>query len=143
MKFYKSILIICLLLTSSLAVAGEYAGGVQAKVILKTTTTSNSAPITYLKTDQPEVTAMTVNIAPGAQTGWHTHPIPVYAYVLSGCLTIKIEGNITRKFNTGDVIIEVENARHNGVNEGDTPVELIVFYTGAKNITSVIRTDAP
>ncbi len=36
MRFHKVILIICLLLAPSLVSAGEYDGGVQAKVILKT-----------------------------------------------------------------------------------------------------------
>lgn len=143
MRFYKAVLIICLLLTPSFLYAGEYDSGVQAKVILKTSTTGNGAPVAYLKTDQPEITAMTVDIAPGAQTGWHTHQIPVYAYVISGCLTVDIEGNISRKFNAGDVIIEVENASHNGINYGKTPVKLIVFYTGAKNMPNVLKTAAP
>lgn len=143
MRFCRVVLVICLLLTPSFINAGEYEGGVQAKVILKTNTTGNGAPITYLKTDRPEITAMTVDIAPGAQTGWHSHSVPVYAYVMSGCLTVNIEGNISRKFNAGDVIIEVVNARHNGINNGKDPVKLIVFYTGAEDIPSVVRTAAP
>jgi quercetin dioxygenase-like cupin family protein len=84
-----------------------------------------------------------VDIAPGAQTGWHSHSVPVYAYVISGCLDVNIEGNISRQFQAGDVIIEVVNTRHNGVNKGKTPVKLIVFYTGAKDIPNVLKTDAP
>lgn len=143
MRFSKVVLIICLLSAPSLINAGEYAGGVQAKVILKTATTGNGAPIAYLKTDQPEITAMTVDVSPGAQTGWHMHLVPVYAYVISGCLTVNIEGNQSRRFNAGDVIIEVVNTRHNGINEGKTPVKLIVFYTGAKDVPNVLKTAAP
>jgi quercetin dioxygenase-like cupin family protein len=143
MRFYKVCLIICLFFVPSLVNAGEYDGGVQSKVILKAATTGNGAPIAYLKTDQPEITAMTVEVSPGAQTGWHSHSVPVYAYVISGCLTVNIEGNISRKFNAGDVIIEVVNTRHNGINEGATPVKLVVFYTGAKDIPNVLKTAAP
>lgn len=143
MKFRKCWLIICLSLMPSLLFASEYSSGVQAKVILKTSTTGNGASIAYLKTDQPEITAMTVDILPGAETGWHSHPVPVYAYVMSGCLTVKIEGNLSRNFNAGDVIIEVVNARHNGINNGKDPVKLIVFYTGAKNLSNVVKTAAP
>lgn len=143
MNIRKCCLIICLSLMPSLVFASEYNSGVQAKVILKTNTTGNGAPISYLKTDRPEITAMTVDILPGAQTGWHIHSVPVYAYVMSGCLTVNIEGNISRKFNAGDVIIEVVNARHNGVNNGKNPVKLIVFYTGAENIPNVVKTAAP
>ena len=144
MRLFKCWLIICLSLLPSLVFAADYNSGVQAKVILKASTTTNGTPIAYLKTDQPEITAMTVDILPGAETGWHIHAIPVYAYVLSGCLTVKIEGNnMVRKVNAGDVIIEVVNVRHNGINEGKDPVKLIVFYTGAKNIPIVVKTAAP
>jgi len=131
-----------LFLTPFLISAGEYDSGVKAKVILKTATTGNGEPIAYLKTENPEITAMTVDIAPGAETGWHSHSVPVYAYVMSGSLTVNIEGNITRKFNPGDVIIEVVNTRHNGVNEGKVPVSLIVFYTGARDMPNVIKSSA-
>jgi len=143
MRFKKISLIIYLLLTPFLISAGEYNSGVQTRVILKTAVTGNGAPIAYLKTDQPEITAMTVDISPGAETGWHSHSAPVYAYVISGSLTVNIEGNMSRQFNAGDVIIEVVNTRHNGVNNGKTPVNLIVFYTGAKDMPNVFKTSAP
>lgn len=143
MRYYKVVLIIFMLLAPSFGSAGEYAGGVQATVILKTATTGNGEPIAYLKTDQPEITAMTVDISPGAQTGWHSHSIPVYAYVLSGSLIVNIEGNISRRFKAGDVIIEVVNTRHNGINMGSVPVKLIVFYTGARDMPNVLKTAAP
>jgi quercetin dioxygenase-like cupin family protein len=144
MCFRKIGLIVCLILIPFLVSAGEYAGPVQAKVILKTTTTGSGDPIAYLKTDQPEVTVMTVDIAPGAETGWHTHTVPVYAYVLSGTLTVNIEKHKSLEFKEGDVIIEVINTRHNGVNTGRVPVRLVVFYTGAKaDIANVVKTGAP
>jgi len=127
----------------ALLCAAEYAGGVQAKALSKTRQTSNGAPIEYLQTSQPEITVMKVDIAPGAQTGWHKHSVPVYAYVLSGFLTVNIEGHKPLTFKTGDVIIEVVNTRHNGINTGKKPVQLIVFYTGAVNVQNVIKETAP
>jgi quercetin dioxygenase-like cupin family protein len=128
---------------SSLVSAAEYIGDVQARVVLKTKNTSNGQPIAYLKMDNPEVTVMTVELPPGAETGWHTHPVPVYAYVLSGSLTIELEDKKISLFQEGDAIIEVVNTRHCGKNTGDVPVKLIVFYTGAENLPNVIRTVAP
>ena len=143
MRLHKLCLIVCLFLVSFSVNAADYAGGVQAKVLLKTTQTGNGDPISYLKTDQAEVTVMTVDIAPGAETGWHKHSVPVYAYVMSGSLTVNIDGKISRLFNAGDVIIEVVNVPHNGINSGKDPVKLIVFYTGAKDIPLVFKTTAP
>jgi quercetin dioxygenase-like cupin family protein len=111
---------------SSYVSADEYSGGVQARVILKTKYMSNGQPIAYLKMDNPEVTVMTVELPPGTETGWHTHAVPVYAYILSGSLTV-----------------EVVNARHCGKNTGAIPVKLVVFYTGAENLSNVTRTVAP
>lgn len=143
LRLCKIVLIVCLIVAPFPVNAGDYAGGVQAKVVLKTEVTGDGDPITYLKTGKPEITVMTVEIAPGAQTGWHMHPVPVYAYVISGRLTVNIEDKIRREFNTSDVIIEVINTPHNGVNNGDVPVKLIVFYTGAKDIPNVLKAAAP
>ena len=123
--------------------AGEYNAGVQSKIILQTETMSNGEPIDYLDTDRPQVTVMAVDIAPGAITGWHSHPMPVYAYVMAGQLTVDFEGGKTAEFREGDAIIEVVNLRHNGTNHGKVPVKLVVFYLGAKDVANVIRADRP
>lgn len=123
--------------------AGEYDAGVQGKVILQAETNSNGEPIHYLATDRPKVTAMTVDIAPGAHTGWHSHPVNVYAYVLSGQLTVEMEGGKTAAFKEGEAIIEVVKLRHNGINHGNIPVKLVVFYLGGKGIPNVIRAEKP
>jgi quercetin dioxygenase-like cupin family protein len=114
----------------SFAVAGDYDSGVKATLILKTTTTTGNYPAKYLNTERPEITAMKVEIRPGAQTGWHSHPVPLYAYVLEGDLTVEVRGGNTYNFAAGDAIVEVVNVPHNGKNLGTTPVVLIVFYTG-------------
>jgi quercetin dioxygenase-like cupin family protein len=148
MVFMKSrewvlILIGFLLLTPFWVAAGEYDAGVQGKVILQTEATSNGDPITYLNADHPKITVMTVDIAPRAKTGWHSHPVPVYAYVMSGQLTVEIEGGAKTKFKKGDAIIEVVNVRHNGINNGKIPVRLVVFYTGGKDIPNVMKAEKP
>jgi quercetin dioxygenase-like cupin family protein len=143
MKIRIALSIFFLFCMSSLVSANEYSGGVQARVILKTKSMSNGQPIAYLKVDNPEVTVMTVELPPGAETGWHTHPVPVYAYILAGSLTIEVEGKNASIFQAGDAIIEVVNARHCGKNTGSVPVKLVVFYTGAENVPNVIRTVAP
>ena len=125
------------------AKAGEYDSGVQGKIILETEKMSNGEPIDYQDTDHPRVTVMTVDIAPGAKTGWHSHPMPVYAYVMSGRLTVQIEGGKTTEFKKGEAIIEVVNLRHNGINQGKIPVKLVVFYLGGKDVPNVIKADKP
>lgn len=142
-KRSASVGITILLLSTFSALALEYDAGVQGRVILQTETMSNGDPVTYLKTDHPKVTVMKVDIAPGAQTGWHSHPVAVYAYVLSGQLTVNMEGGKTVEFQEGEAIVEVVNIRHNGINTGKIPVRLIVFYLGGKDIPNVIKADSP
>jgi len=119
--------------------AADYRSGVTAKKLTQTTVTGNGQQIVYPATGRPEVTAMTVEIAPGTETGWHSHPIPVYAYVLAGNLTVELEGGKTLSFNEGDVVIEVVKTAHNGKNSGSTPVKLVVFYTGILSEPTVIK----
>jgi hypothetical protein len=75
----------------------------------KTSVTGNGQKITYPQTDRAEVTAMFVELAPGAETGWHKHPIPVYAYVISGNLSVELEDGKCLSFAAGDAVIEVVN----------------------------------
>ncbi len=135
--------IILLILMPLWAWAAEYDTGVQSRVILQAETMSNGEPIDYLDTDRPQVTVMMVDIAPGSSTGWHSHPMPVYAYVMAGQLTVDFEGGKTAEFREGDAIIEVVNLRHNRTNHGKVPVKLVVFYLGAKDVANVIRADRP
>ena len=133
------LMLIGLLLTAPSAFSAEYNSGVTAKVLTKTSVTGNGQKISYPQTDRAEVTAMTVELAPGAETGWHKHPVPVYAYVVSGNLTVELEDRKQLAFKAGDAIIEVVNTLHNGSNSGGEPVRLAVFYLGAEGVPNVIK----
>ena len=124
----------------SSAYSNDY-GGLKVSPVKKTTTTTNGRKISYPKTDSPEVTVVTVDIPPGSETGWHLHPIPVYAYVLSGELTVEFENEKLNIFKEGDAIIEVVNAAHNGRNLGKTPVKLVVFYTGVEGSPNTVKVE--
>jgi quercetin dioxygenase-like cupin family protein len=121
------------------AFSADYNSGVTSKVLVKSTLTGNGQKITYPLTDRAEITAMTVDLAPGAETGWHKHPVPVYAYVVSGNLSVELEDGKLLSFTAGEAIIEVVNTMHNGRNSGTVPVKLAVFYLGAEGIPNVIR----
>jgi quercetin dioxygenase-like cupin family protein len=123
--------------------AEDYVGKIKAEKILVTTTAGNGQKHAYLKTDKPEVTAMTVEIPSGAETGWHLHTAPVYAYVLSGTLSVEIADGKTLTFKQGDAIVEVQNLAHNGKNLGSETVKLVVFYTGEEGRPNVTRVEKP
>jgi quercetin dioxygenase-like cupin family protein len=139
----NAVLFVCLLLFASPLFAGEYSSGVSSRILKKTTLTGNGQKIAYPVTDRAEVTAMTVDIAPGAETGWHKHPVPVYAYVISGKLSVELEDGSQLSFEANEAIIEVVNTLHNGKNKGAEPVKLAVFYLGAEGTPNVIKPELP
>jgi quercetin dioxygenase-like cupin family protein len=141
-KYLVIIIVILILGVPNIAVAGDYDSGVKATLILKTTTTTGNYPVKYLNTQVPEITAMKVEIKPGAETGWHSHAVPLYAYILEGNLTVEVKGGNTYQFAAGDAIAEVVNIPHNGKNLGTTPVTLIVFYTGETGTPNTVMTPA-
>lgn len=137
------ICLVGLFLMAQPAFTAEYSSGVTAKVLTKTSVTGNGQKITYPVTDRAEVTSMTVDIAPGTQTGWHKHPVPVYAYVISGDLIVELEDGKQITFAQGDAVIEVVNTLHNGKNSGTVPVKLAVFYLGIQGMPNVIKPEEP
>lgn len=69
-----------------------YKNEMQVTPLLRTLTTVAGQPIVYSKTDEAQATAVFVEIPPGAQTGWHKHPLPCFSDILSGALDLEIEG---------------------------------------------------
>ncbi|MDQ0473183.1 cupin domain-containing protein [Labrys wisconsinensis] len=95
--------------------------------ILSTTTTAAGQPI---RLPQGDITLSVSDyrIAPGARLPVHMHPFPRYAYVLEGTIAVTLPDSGQRfVYHQGDVIVEVVGLWHYGVNEGTTPVRLIVF----------------
>jgi len=137
-KYLFTLLVVLALGVPYTAVADDYTSGVKASLILKTTTTTGHYPAKYLSTDKPEITVMKIEIKPGVETGWHSHPVPLYAYVLEGNLTVEVKGGKTYHFSAGDAIVEFVNIPHNGKNLGTVPVVLIAFYTGEIGVPNTI-----
>lgn len=142
MKIAQGVIALSLLLAFNSPAKAEEYRNVQVKKLITSSTSSNGDPLTYLRTAQPEVTALIVTIPPGGSTGWHQHPVPVYAYVLEGALTVELKNGRTFLFQKGDAILEVINTLHNGYNAGSVPVTLVVFYTGAVGVPNVIKEGA-
>ncbi|MFA7233029.1 MAG: cupin domain-containing protein [Terrimicrobiaceae bacterium] len=125
-------------------VSGEgYARQIEVTPLLRTATTSSGQPIAYPATESPQVTAVLVEIPPGAETGWHEHPYPCYAYVLSGALTVEVKGQKRRELLPGEALVEVVGTPHNGMNKGAEPVRLVMFVTGEAGKPFTVRVPEP
>lgn len=109
-----------------------YKSEIQITPLLRTMNTSARQPIVYPATNQAEVTAVLVEIPPGAETGWHKHLFPCFAYIESGTLEVDLEGGKTHRFTAGQALAESIHLLHNGRNTGIEPVRLVMFVMGEK-----------
>jgi len=131
-------------LAATAAFAEEsYKPSVKVKRILQTTTTTSGDPIHYPSFTDPEVQSLIVEIPPGGETGWHTHPVPAYAYILAGTIEVDSEGGAQRIFKAGDSFAEMVDHRHNGRVVGDETVRILMIVTGQKGMPFSTRTAAP
>lgn len=74
-----------------------------------------------------EARVVRATIEPRTIAAWHTHPTPVYLYIAKGVLTMEVEGQERRQVAAGEAIAEPLNSPMRVINEGDEPVEVIVF----------------
>jgi quercetin dioxygenase-like cupin family protein len=64
---------------------------------------------------------------------WHSHPMPSFAYVLSGEITVEDDKGNKKHFLTVEVIPETVHTAHRGI-VGDQPAAFIVLYAGSKGM---------
>lgn len=123
------------------AYAADPHPGLKSTVVLKATSSWDGKPIVY-PTGKPEVTGIVMEIAPGAETGWHLHPASSFGYVMEGELEVHLKDGSVKKLKAGDALAEVVNTLHNGHNVGSTPVRIAVFYVGIEGQPLFVREDA-
>ena len=112
------------------ALALDASAAIKVTPIVKGTASWNGKPVVYPQ-GQAEITGMMIEIAPGAETGWHGHPVPSFGVVLEGTLEVTLKDGRKKRVGPGEGLIEVVSTLHNGRNIGTVPVKLIVFYAGA------------
>lgn len=112
------------------ACALEQSESIKVTPVLKTQTSWDGKDIVYPQ-GKAEVTGMIVELAPGAETGWHSHPVPSFGMVLEGELEVQFKNGEIKRLKAGESAAEVVNTLHNGRNTGKVPVKLVVFYAGA------------
>lgn len=91
----------------------------------------------------PKVTAAIVVLPPGNETGWHTHEVPLFAYILEGELSVDYGDKGIKVYKVGDSLLEAMNWPHNGINTGDVPVKIMAVYMGAEDKPNAEMVDDP
>ncbi|HZP21581.1 MAG TPA: cupin domain-containing protein [Bauldia sp.] len=83
-----------------------------------------------------KVTAAIVTIPPGGETGWHTHAVPLFVYILEGAVTVDYGDKGVKVYRAGEGILEAMDWPHDGKNLGDVPVKILAVYMGAEGATN-------
>jgi quercetin dioxygenase-like cupin family protein len=76
----------------------------EVQMVLSTGSTVAGEPIRYPSGAPALITAMEITLKPGQQTGWHTHPVPLFGYVLEGELTVDYGAKGQRIYRKGDAL---------------------------------------
>ncbi|MGE4278482.1 MAG: cupin domain-containing protein [Magnetospirillum sp.] len=108
------------------------------KPVLKTSKTVVDETIVYPTTGPAQVKADIVTIAPGADTVFHRHGVPMFAYILKGTVVVDYGDKGKKTFTAGQGMVEAMNTTHRGTNPGTEPVEILAVYMGAEGAENVI-----
>ena len=108
------------------------ASKVTSEVLLDTTTSWDGTLLPAYPQGQPRVTILQITVPPHTQLAPHYHPIINCAVILSGSLKVVKDDGKALIINEGEAISELVGSIHYGVNEGEVPVRLIVFYAGTE-----------
>lgn len=126
---------------SNLTLAIDASEQIKVTPLLKTQESWDGKQIIY-PAGKAELTVVQVEIEPGAETGWHLHPVPSFGMVLEGELQVELKTGETLLLKAGDAAAETVNVLHNGRNIGTVPVKLVVFYAGNTEDSLTISPDA-
>ncbi len=138
---FLSVLFILLLYLNTESVAQD-SSLINGNIILQTTASWDGNPIIYPE-GEAQITALHIEIPSGAETGWHSHPVPSFGYVLEGTLEIAMEDGSTLIVNKGEALAEVTSRIHSGKSIGENSLKLVVFYAGVtdKDLTIMDNVD--
>jgi len=104
-------------------------------VLLSSSQTVIGQPIAYPQ-GVPKVTAAIITMESGQETGLHLHRAPLFAYILSGELTVDYGPDGQRVFKEGSAFLEAFGTDHNGRNTGDGLTRILAVYMGAEGVAN-------
>jgi quercetin dioxygenase-like cupin family protein len=114
----------------------------EVRMVLSTGLTVTGEPIRY-PSGAAKITAEEITLQPGQQTGWHTHPVPFFGYILEGELTVDYGAKGKRIYRKGDGLAEAMNQAHDGRNTGPNPVKILAVFIGQEGVPGTVLASAP
>lgn len=110
--------------------------------LLETSETILGQPFSY-PVGKAKVTAAILTMQPGATTGWHKHPVPVFGYVLDGEITVDYGPHGKRVYRKGDSLMEAINTAHDGRNTGEGIAHVLGVFLGAEEVANTTKVAPP
>ncbi len=109
------------------------ADGIGIRELMRTQTSWNGAAYGTYPEGVAEPVVAKITIPAHRELTWHSHPMPSFAYVLSGEITVEDDKGNKKKFAAGDVMPETVHTAHRGF-VGGQPATFIVFYARIKGM---------
>ena len=108
-------------------------GDIEIQELVRTKASWNGAAYGAYPEGVAEPVVAKITIPAHKELTWHSHPMPCFAYVLSGEITVEDDKGHKAHFTAGQVMPETVHTAHRGV-VGDQPATFIVFYAGTKGM---------
>jgi quercetin dioxygenase-like cupin family protein len=102
--------------------------------LAETTKSWNGDDLPNYPEGKPKITVLKITIPPHFKLSVHKHLVINAGVLIKGKLTVVDENKNTLHLKAGDALVEMVNKYHYGINEGNKPAEIIVFYAGAEGI---------
>jgi quercetin dioxygenase-like cupin family protein len=109
------------------------ADGIGIQELMRTHASWNGAAYGTYPEGVAEPVVAKITIPAHRELTWHSHPMPSFAYVLSGEITVEDDKGNKKQFAAGDVMPETVHTAHRGF-VGDQPATFIVFYARTKGM---------
>lgn len=109
------------------------------EVIMQETTSWDGGEIAYPE-GQAQITAVKLRFEADSDMPFHCHPVPTFGYIVKGNLKVETKDGKTTILKEGDPAVEVMRTVHKGT-PIDGPVEILVFYAGAKDLPNTVFPD--
>ena len=139
-KYFCALLVVAMALQGAFAVESK---GVSVDVLAKSTLSWDGSAMPEYPKGTPEVSVLKIVIPPHTTLPMHKHPLINAGILLEGELTVITEAKKTLHLKAGEALIEVVNTWHYGINEGETPAVIVVFYAGVQGQALSIAKEEP
>ena len=135
---YFTFFLFLILLISSCAVSKVKE--IQVVKLVETSKSWNGDALPNYPKGKPKITVLKITIPPKTKLHKHYHPVINSGILLKGELKVIDINNNELILKEGDVIVELVNKIHYGINEGRKPVEIVVFYSGTVDLPITVLT---